>query len=136
MLLVLITAVLFGPGIDAPIVPAQPTIRSEIRRGMDAARDCHRFNAVTEMESYTDCIDAARRHNRQQMATGFEAFDVGLYRAARDEMRIVLDVLNQSPSPLFDPVSAKLRLDVEQSGYDAARAALSLSDDQVDSAAH
>ena len=80
-----------SPNLDAPIVPAKPTIRSEFKRGMDAAQDCSfKTELMSEMRLYAACIDAAHNQNRQQMGTGFEAFDLGLYHRARDEMRIAV----------------------------------------------
>ena len=133
MILSFIAAAIAAQGLDAPLIQARPTVRSEIRRGMDAAWDCHpKASVVDAMRSYGGCVEGVQSRNRQQMRTAFEAFDLGLYRVARDEEANAVSVIRDHPSPLFHLKLAQGQLDVEEAGYQQSRKALGLSEQQVD----
>jgi hypothetical protein len=136
MLVALIAAAVAAPGLDAPVTPTHPTVRSEIRRGVDAAFDCQRFGSFAEMELYQRCIQASESRNRQVMGSAFQAFDVGLYRVARDHMANAVQVLAGQPAASFDPELVKAGLEVEEAGYQQSRKALGLSEEQVEAVVH
>ena len=62
--------------VDAPRVQANPTLRSEIKRGLDAADAC--VKGVLALDAMSDCIFKSWSDNRQKMGAGNDAFDLGL----------------------------------------------------------
>lgn len=123
--------------LDAPMVAAGPTIRSEIMRGSDAADDCDKsFDLARQLQEWRDCIDAAHSANRQRMGTGFEAFDAGLYWQARFQLATTAKVLKEHPYlDRYDSEHAllvKSALNVEDGNYQLAKSALKLTDQQIE----
>jgi len=72
--------------LDAP-VSTTPTVRSEIKRGEDAAFECS-LNAGTRYSAFVDCINAAIHFNLQAN-TKSEAFTLGLFVTALAHGRII-----------------------------------------------
>jgi len=64
--------------LDAPLAHKPPTVRSEMQRGGDAAFKCV-LDSHFLPQAAERCVKNAQGGNRQQMGTGFEAFDTGLY---------------------------------------------------------
>lgn len=122
--------------LNSPVLPTQPTILSEIRRGMDAAFTCEDPEMLEHMRRYQACITAIRDANRQHMGTSYQAFDIGLYRMARDRMADAVSIISTDRSGLFDLELARAGLDVEQAGYQQSKSALGLTEAQVDEAVH
>jgi hypothetical protein len=62
--------------LDAPLAQDKATLRSEIKRGLDAAGDC--VKGVLALDAMSDCIFKSWSGNRQIMGAGTDAFDLGL----------------------------------------------------------
>jgi hypothetical protein len=62
--------------VDAALAQDKPTVRSEIKRGIDASGDC--VKGVLALDTMADCIFKTSNDNRRQIGTGTEAFDLGL----------------------------------------------------------
>src|ERR1700676_143735 len=63
-------------GLDSPIEPSRPTVRSEIYRGTQALRVCG-----GGIDASFECIYAVQNRNVQQN-TATDAFNAGLFFAA------------------------------------------------------
>jgi hypothetical protein len=114
--------------LDKPVT-SQPTVRSEIKRGWDAAFDCGLKGGPFEIEAAADCFDAAQRENRQKMSTGYEPFAVGCYFGAWSHFRIVADVLKSHP--VGNAATAEHRAEGFWKSYRENAKSLGLTDDDV-----
>jgi hypothetical protein len=121
---------LCGADLSAPVVPSQPTIGSEIRRGADAATACERVDVVVETQLYMDCVDAAHNDNRQRMGSGYDAFDTGLYFVERRKLQILLGAA--AKSSILDPGMIRAAFDLADANYRLARDHVGVTDDQVE----
>lgn len=65
--------------LNRPVRPRPPTVASEALRGRDAAGDCFSQFFPGEPELFRGCLHEAEKANRQQLRTGYQAFDAGLY---------------------------------------------------------
>lgn len=135
MIGLLVSAMLALSGVpadlDAPLTPKPPTLRSEIRRGADAANECVRqYGSVLNPDPLGDCIDARHSRNIQQMGDGYLAFDVGLYYVATSKEQIYLHVLDNNGAGI-DITTLRLTLDRHAGSYRRDKVTLGLTETDV-----
>ena len=120
--------------LDAPIIPATPTVGSEIKRGADAANRCSDLNQMpTEADGYINCIDASQSANRQSMAAGYDAFDVGLYSKAKRALDVSAKILSVREPEISAILYSKFK--VYEIRYQQDLEKLHLTDDEAERAA-
>jgi len=120
-------------GLDVPIAPTTPTVRSEIKRGADTVDRCSRqYVLPTYMDGFVGCVDAAQSNNRRDMKAGYEAFDAGLYFMAKTNLGVDVDILSESGR---DASLLRARFNLFDVRYRQARDALHLTDADVSRAA-
>ncbi len=116
----LAAAAILGADLNAPIVPAQPTIGSEILRGADAGFDCQEGNPLDD-GAFLGCIESRQSDNRQKMGRGYEAFDAGLWFEASQHLQ----------SAVRAGAMVQSDLDVADAGLRAAERAIGVTDGDV-----
>jgi hypothetical protein len=130
MLSLVVAALVATQGLDAPI-NQHPTVRTEMKRGAQAAFDCM-VHRRADVGIFTECVEDAQKENRQKMARSFEAFELGLYQVERDVLSTWIKYHPDISSE--DQEIAKLSHDVAETDYQDARKALHLTDAQVQAA--
>lgn len=129
-------AMIAAQGLDAPI-NAQPTVRSEIRRGYVAGEECNNRAQGGHSMIYYDCIKAVETRNQERMSNGFQAFNLGLYLRAKEDGKVFAD-LAPGYKLLFTPQDVALlqaELKLYESRYDDGLKQLRLGDDDAKKAA-
>jgi len=136
----LIAAVVFGTtpasliaappsALDAPIKPSTPTLGSEIKRGESAVFQCSTdYDSTLQFQSFARCVDDQELANRNEMKSGYEAYDTGLYFAARTYAQITLNVLSEHSVPA---VGVQEMINAFDIGYHENSKAFHLTDEQV-----
>lgn len=110
--------------LDAPLKPQPPTLRSEIKRGADAGRECEgRFGDDLSGQALLACLNEAQTDNRQRMGRGYEAFEAGLWFRGRERLAIAVKV---APSAFSSGA-----LGVAASSLRSAELGAGVSDDDV-----
>jgi hypothetical protein len=119
--------------LDAPLVQDKPTLRSEIKRGLDAAGDC--VKGVLALDAMSDCIFKSWSDNRQRMGAGTDAFDLGLSFGAWLHATLSGETLAGTPD--FDQQAQHVAMTkkIFWSAYVDIRKEVNLTDDQVIEAA-
>jgi hypothetical protein len=117
-----------GNSLDKPVT-SQPTLRSEIKRGNDAAFACTLTNGPLKLDQAHTCLEKAQHDNRQKMSTGYEAFDAGLYLMAWDHFQTAARLLKDSQ--IGDPEAASRNAELYWKLYRIRLKDLGLSDDAV-----
>lgn len=99
--------------LDAPIKPSTPTVGSEIKRGSDAVFQCGMiYVSPLEVQAFARCVGDQELTNRNEMKSGYEAFNTGLYFAARKYAQISLNVLTDHGEPAAGVDSIIERFDI------------------------
>ena len=99
--------------------PLLAAIGPEIRRGADAAFGCQLSNSAHPLDggAYLQCLEGRQRINRQQMGPAADAFDAGLWYAARGRFRALTSVAPGAGSNAnLDLAIARLREAEQASG--------------------
>jgi hypothetical protein len=115
--------------LDAPLVPERPTLRTELRRGSDAASKCttdHTFKVAATARR----IDDVQADNRQKMGQGYDAFDIGLYFSAWTGAQILVSSSSGSHA-LANLEEAQRAEQIYWTAYVFTRKKVNLMDDTV-----
>jgi hypothetical protein len=115
--------------LDAPLVQEKPALRSEIKRGLDAAGGC--VKDVLALDSMSDCIFKSWSDNRQRMGAGNDAFDLGLSFGAWWHATLSEEALAGTPDFAQQAQHVAMTKKIFWSAYVDIRKAVKLTDDQV-----
>jgi hypothetical protein len=115
--------------VDAPLAQENPTLRSEIKRGLDAARDC--VKGVLALDAMSDCIFKSWSDNRQRMGTGTDAFDLGLSFGGWLHATLSGEALAGTPDFARQAQHVAMTKKIFWSTYVDIRKGVNLTDDQV-----
>jgi hypothetical protein len=115
--------------LDAPLVQDKLTLRSEIKRGLDAAGDC--VKGILALDAMSDCIFKSWNDNRHIVGAGTNAFDLGLSFGAWFHATLSGEALARTPD--FDQQAQHVAMTekIFWSAYVDIRKKANLTDDQV-----
>jgi hypothetical protein len=115
--------------VDAPLVQENLTLRSEIKRGSDAAGDC--VKGLLALDTMSDCIFKSSFDNRKIMGTGTEAFDLGLSFGAWLHATLSGEALAGTPDFAQQAQHIAATKNIFWGTYVDLRKKVNLTDDQV-----
>jgi hypothetical protein len=119
--------------LDAPSGQEGSTLRSEIKRGSDAARGCVK-DGVT-LDAMSDCIFKSSSLNRVKTGPGDEAFGTGLFFGGWLQANVSSEALAGRSDSAEQAHHAASTIRIFWNAYRELRKKLSLTDDQVIEAA-